>query len=85
MKKKRHPFAELDDIGYIGVPSSTRTPEDWAFIAEKSREARLRYSIAHEVKLAFVSRVLTDENRTEISKEIEEYKTTRRNKAPAYA
>jgi len=43
MERKRHPFAELDDIGFIGDPSYKLTPEDWAIFAQKGEEARQRY------------------------------------------
>lgn len=38
-----HPFAELDDIGFVGIPGHTPSQEDRVFFAQKGEEARERY------------------------------------------
>jgi hypothetical protein len=43
MERKKHPFAELDDIGFIGIPNYKLTPEDLVVFAQKGKESRQRY------------------------------------------
>jgi len=42
MKRKRHPFAALDDIGRWGIQGYKLTPEDLAVFAQHAEEGRQR-------------------------------------------
>jgi hypothetical protein len=43
-------LAELDDIGFVGIPNHTPTPDDRAFFAQKAMEARQRYRTSKQEK-----------------------------------
>jgi len=47
MNKSKKIFAELDDVGFVGIPNHTLTTDDKAFFAQKAMEARVRYKAAH--------------------------------------
>jgi len=41
-------LAELDDIGFIGIPNHVPSAEDMAFFAQRAAEARERYRTAQK-------------------------------------
>jgi len=52
MERKRHPFAELDDIGRWGIQGYKLTPEDLAAFAKHAEEGRQRYHQKQEEEKA---------------------------------
>jgi len=47
MNKSKKIFAELDDVGFVGIPNHTLTTDDKVFFAQKAMEARVRYKAVH--------------------------------------
>lgn len=50
MAGKLSDLAVLDDIGFVGIPNNSLSPEDAAFYAQKGEEARRQYHAKHKTE-----------------------------------
>lgn len=50
MAGKLSDLAALDDIGFVGIPNNSLSPEDAAFYAQKGEEARQQYYAKHRAE-----------------------------------